>query len=115
RDRTHGHRRAGDPRSGGRDHSIRRERRKEKRRARSGPGTHSGAPPRGEELMIVRIWRGHTRSEDAESYTEFIEKTGSPTTGPRREISARPSCAARRLRRGTHGVPRAPRAGPTPR
>jgi len=26
--------------------------------------------------MIVRIWRGHTRSEDAESYTEFIEKTG---------------------------------------
>jgi heme-degrading monooxygenase HmoA len=26
--------------------------------------------------MIVRIWRGHTRSEDAEIYTQFIEKTG---------------------------------------
>ncbi len=26
--------------------------------------------------MIVRIWRGHTRTEDAESYTKFIEKTG---------------------------------------
>ena len=26
--------------------------------------------------MIARIWRGHTRSEDAESYTKFIEKTG---------------------------------------
>jgi heme-degrading monooxygenase HmoA len=26
--------------------------------------------------MIARIWRGHTRVEDAESYTRFIEKTG---------------------------------------
>ena len=26
--------------------------------------------------MIARIWRGHTRSEDAETYTKFIEKTG---------------------------------------
>jgi heme-degrading monooxygenase HmoA len=26
--------------------------------------------------MIARIWRGHTRAEDAESYTKFIEKTG---------------------------------------
>jgi len=26
--------------------------------------------------MIARIWRGHTRSEDAESYTKFLERTG---------------------------------------
>lgn len=26
--------------------------------------------------MIARIWRGHTRREDAESYTKFIERTG---------------------------------------
>ena len=26
--------------------------------------------------MIARIWRGHTRAEDAESYTKFIERTG---------------------------------------
>ena len=26
--------------------------------------------------MIARIWRGHTRAEDAESYTKFVEKTG---------------------------------------
>jgi heme-degrading monooxygenase HmoA len=26
--------------------------------------------------MIARIWRGHTRAEDAESYTKFLERTG---------------------------------------
>ena len=26
--------------------------------------------------MIVRIWRGHTRAEDAEEYTKFVERTG---------------------------------------